>query len=287
MAFDQKKFPNRFRMLRYLTEFSRYLILAFFTFIYLFPFILILFWAFKTETEISLSPFTPPSQFHIETIIKVWNQGRFSIYLPNSVIYSIVITIGACSISALAGYAFAQLKFPGRQLLFTLFLAGLMVPFFAMMIPMYYLNLDLGLFGTRWALIVPRIALGLSFGIFFMRAFFQSLPRELAEAAKIDGCNEWSVFIRIMLPLAGPGFSTLAVFEFLSSWNMFIEPLIFVQSDSLRPVGLAILFFTGRYFLERNMVAMGILLTIGPVILAYLFLQRQFIEGITSGAVKS
>lgn len=264
----------------------RYLILLLFGALFIMPFVWVIFWALKTEMEIGADPFGFPTNPHWDNLARAWTVGRYNSYLPNTVIYAVTIVLGVCFFACLAGYAFAKLRFPGRQLLFNLFLIGLMVPFFSLMIPLYFLARDLQILGTRWALIIPGIALALPFGIFFMRAFFLSLPDELGDAAKIDGCNEWAVFWRVMLPLAWPGLTTLALFEFLWTWNMFVEPLVLVQRDALRPVGLAILFFTGRFTVDRGMIAAGVLLTILPVILVYLALQHKFIEGITAGALK-
>lgn len=277
---------SRYQITRFLGESGRYILLIAFLLIFLVPFLWIMFWALKTEEEIGINPFSLPVPAHWENIPRVWNVGRYSKYLPNTLIYAFSIATGVCTLSCLAGYALARIKFPGRQVVFVLFLLGLMVPFFALMVPLFYLVRDLQLLGTRHALIWPGIAMGLPFGIFLMRSFFIGLPQELADAARIDGCREWQVFRHIMLPLAWPGLTTLAVFEFLWTWNMFVEPLVLVQKDELRPVGLAILFFTGRYSVDRGMIAAGVMMTILPVILVYLLLQRKFIEGITAGALK-
>lgn len=274
------------RWSRLAPSFIRYLVLLLFLIIFMLPFIWIVFWALKSEGEIATSPFALPIPPNWENLSQVWTVGRYSKYVPNTLIYAVSITTAVCFLSCLAGYGLATLQFPGRQLIFNYFLVGLIVPFFSLMIPIYYLARDLSILGTYWGLIIPGTALALPFGIFLMRAFFLALPKEIAEAARIDGDNEWGVFWRVMLPLAGPGLMTLAVFEFLWTWNMFLEPLVLVQRDELRPVGLAILFFQGRYNTDRGMVATGVLLTIVPIVLLYLALQRKFIEGITAGAVK-
>jgi len=286
MARRQAAGSRRHRLIRQVLGLARYAILLFFVVIFILPFVWSVFWALKTEEEISQDPFAPPIPPHWDNLPRAWTQGRYSRYIPNTLIYAFSITTGVCLIAGLAGYGLARIRFPGRQLIFNFFLVGLMVPFFALMIPLYTMLRDLHLLGTRWGLIIPGIGLAVPFGTFLMRSFFLALPEELSDAAKIDGCNEWGVFGRVMLPLAGPGLTTLAVFEFMWTWNMFIEPLMFVQRDELRPVGLAIYFFQGRYTIDRGMVAAGVLLTIAPVIIMYLLLQRKFIEGVTAGALK-
>jgi ABC-type glycerol-3-phosphate transport system permease component len=264
----------------------KYVLMLVIAFIFLAPVFLIFMWSLKTEAEIGASPLSLPTSPKWENFINVWNQGRYSRYIPNSLIYSTTISTAVCILSCLAGYAFAKIRFPGRDLLFTLFLIGLMVPFFAVMVPLYFLARDLVILGTRWALILPGTALALPFGILLMRSFFLGLPQELVEAAKMDGCNEFGAFLHVMLPLAFPGLATLAVFEFMWTWNMFVEPLVLVQRDALRSAGLAVVLFQDAHSLDRGMVATGVLLTILPIIILYLLLQRKFIEGITAGALK-
>jgi raffinose/stachyose/melibiose transport system permease protein len=255
--------------------------------VFLIPFIWIWSSAFKTSLEIARDPFALPTAFRWENLEKAWTVGRFSRYIGNSVIYCAAIVTGVVVLSCLAGYALALLQLPGRNGILLVFLLGLMVPFQSVMIPLYYLLQDFHLLGTYWAFIVPGIALRLPFGIFLMRGFFRGLPSELADAARVDGANEWSVFRQVMLPLATPGLSTLVVFQFIFTWNQFAMPFVFVQRDELRPVSLGTLFFFGRFTADRGMIAAGVTIAMLPVIVLYLFLQRRFIEGITAGALKS
>ena len=234
------------RATRSVSNLLRYLVLFAFVVVFLGPFVLIFFWAFKLEPEIARAPFSPPIPFHLENLARVWTAGRYNIYLPNTIIYSVSITAGVCVLSCLAGYALARLPLLGRKLLLNMFLLGMLVPFFSLMIPIYLLLRDFNILGTRQGLIIACIALGLPFGIFLLRSFFMSLPSELGDAGKIDGCGEWGVFRHIMLPLATPGILGLAVFQWIWSWNMFLEPLLFVQKDDLRPVGTRYPFLSGK-----------------------------------------
>jgi ABC-type glycerol-3-phosphate transport system permease component len=264
-----------------------YILLIFFFLIFLIPFIWIWSSAFKTSIEIARDPFALPSAFRWQNLQKAWTVGRFGDYIKNSVIYCTAIVSGVVALSCLAGYALALLPIPGRSYITLVFLLGLMVPFQSVMIPLYYLLRDLHILGTYWAFIVPGTALRLPFGIFLMRGFFRGLPPELADAARLDGANEWRVFRQVMLPLATPGLATLVVFQFIYTWNQFAMPLIFVQRDELRPVSLGTLFFFGRFTADRGMIAAGMTISMLPVVILYLLLQRRFIEGITAGALKS
>jgi len=278
---------SRFRLNRLGGRALIYITLFFFLLVFLVPFVWIWSSALKSSIEIARDPFALPSQFRWQNIQNAWTVGRFDQYMKNSVIYCLTIVSGVVTLSCLAGYALAMLPLPGRSIWTVLFLLGLMVPFQSVMIPLYYLLRDLNILGTYFAFILPGIALRLPFGIFLMRSFFLGLPRDLADAARLDGANEWSVFRQVMLPLARPGLATLVVFQFIYTWNQFAMPLIFVQKDDLRPVALGTLFFFGRFTADRGMIAAGVTISMLPVIILYLLLQRRFIEGITAGALKS
>ena len=241
----------------------------------------VIFTALKSNLEIAQDPLGLPPNWRFENLAQAWNQGKFSRYFINSVIVTVPIVILVVSLSCLAGYGLARLKMPGRMLIFYFFLVGLMVPFTAIMIPLFYILRDIGVLGTYWAMILPQTAISLPFGIFFMRAFFSGLPHDLTDAAKIDGCNDFGVFRRVMLPLAGPAVAALVVFNFMGSWNAFLLPLIYLQSDKLRPVMTGMMFFTTRWGPDYSMSMAGTLIVMAPIMAVYLVFQRQFIQGLT------
>jgi ABC-type glycerol-3-phosphate transport system permease component len=266
---------------------AQYATLILFVVIFLVPILWIWSSALKSSIEIARSPFALPEEFRWENLKEAWTTGRFDRYIGNTLIYVAAITAGVVFLSCLAGYALALLPLPGRGVILTLFLLGLMVPFQSVMIPIYFLLRDMSLLETYWAFIVPGIALRLPFGIFLMRGFFRGLPRDLGDAARVDGANEWSVFRQVMLPLAWPGMATLVVFQVIDTYNQFLMPLIFVQRDELRPVSLGTMFFFGRFTADRGMIAAGVTISMLPMVILYLLLQRRFIEGITAGAMKT
>jgi ABC-type glycerol-3-phosphate transport system permease component len=278
---------SRHRLSRWAWRMARYTVLITVLVIFLMPLVWIWSSALKSSLEIDMNPFGLPSVLHWENLVQAWTVGGFGRYIGNSVLYCATIVTGVVVVSCLAGYALATLPIAGRNVIFIVFLLGLMVPFQSIMIPIYYLLRDLHILETYFAFIIPGIALGLPFGIFLMRAFFRGLPAEIADAARIDGANEWTVFSRVMLPLARPGLTTLIVFQFMYTWKAFLMPLVFVQLDELRPVALGMMFFFGRFTADRGMIAAGVTIAMLPIILLYLALQRQFISGITAGAVKS
>jgi ABC-type glycerol-3-phosphate transport system permease component len=268
-------------------EIGRYAALSLFFLIFFVPFIWIWSSAFKKSIEIARSPFALPSTWHWRNLTKAWTIGHFDRYMGNTAIYCVAIVGGVVVLSCFTGYALAMLPLPARGAILMTFVLGLMVPFQSVMIPIYYLLRDIHLLETYWAFILPGIAFRLPFGIFLMRGFFRGLPSELGDAARVDGANEWSVFRQIMMPLAWPGMATLIVFQFIWTWNQFLMPLVFVQRDELRPVSLGTMFFFGRFTADRGMIAAGVTISMLPMIVLYLLLQRRFIEGITAGALKS
>ena len=269
-----------------LVRVAQYAVLIFFALICLIPIFWVLANSLKTTREIALNPLGPPVAFRWENYAEAWNQGRFGKYFANSVIMSVPIVIGSVALSCLAGYGFARFKLPGSNLLFYLFLLGLMVPFQSIMIPLFYILRDVGFLGTYWAMIVPSIAFGLPFGIFFMRAFFLRLPEELADAAMIDGANEFNVFWSVMLPLSVPGLTSLIVFQFMGAWNSFLIPLIYIQKEELRPLVLGLMFFKSRYTQNIPLTMAGATIVMLPIIVIYILFQRKFVQGMTAGALK-
>jgi len=267
-------------------QIARYTILLLFLAIFLVPITWIFSLAVKTQAEFANNPLGLPQEPQWGNFMQAWDQGRFSVYLPNTIIYAVAVVIGVAIFACMAGYALAKTRFPGRNVIFSGFMIGMTLPFLSIMIPIFYLARDLGILGTRWGFIIPAVALGLPFSIFLMRAFFMGIPDELGDAARVDGCTEWGVFYRVMLPLAWPGLATLAVFEFLGTWSAYLMPLILTQREELRPVALALPLFQGRYRADLPLIAAASMITITPPLLIYLVLQRRFIEGVTAGALK-
>ena len=190
-------------------------------------------------------------------------------------------------LSILAGYAFGLMRFRGAQVLFYVFLLGLMVPLEATIVPLYYDMRDLGLTDTYWALILPQAGVSVAFGTFWMRAFFRSVPRSLVEAARLDGASSWSTLWRVVLPLGRPAVLTMIVLVFMWTWNEFLLALVMVSDESLRTAPLGLAFFQGRNTTDEALLAAGAIIVAAPVVIAYLFLQRHFIRGMLSGAVKA
>ena len=215
-----------------------------------------------------------------------WDDGHFSTYLRSSAIVTASVVLVSSVLSILAGYAFGLMRFRGEQVLFYVILLGLTIPMEAIVVPLYYDLRDVGLTDTYWALILPQAALSTAFGTFWMRAFFRSVPRSLIEAARLDGSSSWMTLWRVVLPLGRPAVLTMVVLVFMWTWNEFLLALVMVSDESLRTAPLGLAFFQGRNTSDEGLLMAGSLIVAAPVVLAYLFLQRHFIRGMLSGAVK-
>ncbi len=237
----------------------------------------------------SYPPVITPGDQLWDNIRRLFNSGEVNVEfwtaLENSAIVATTVTVAVVFFSALAGFAFAKLSFRGSKLLMLTVVATMMVPVQLGVIPLYIEMIEFGWVNRLHAVIAPNLVS--AFGVFLMRQFIAGLPNELLDAARVDGANEWGVFRQVFLPLSWPGLATLIVFQFMWAWNEFAMPLIFVQRDELRPVSLGTMFFFGRFTADRGMIAAGVTISMIPVVILYLLLQRRFIEGITAGALKS
>ncbi len=264
----------------------RYLLLIAFSLFVLLPIFGLFLSAFKTDTQIIQGPFSLPQSWNLENFRQAWFTGRFNIFFKNSVVVSLAVVIASVFLSVLMGYAFGLLPMPGKKWLFPLILLGYMVPFEAVIIPLYHFLDLLGLRDSYWALILPQIGLSVSFGTLWMTSFFENAPRDLVDAAAMDGCNRWQTLWRVLWPLAKPSITTLIVLIFMWTWNEFLLALVLIQDETLRtlPVGLA--FFQGKYTANIPLLAAGALIVALPTVVVYVLFQRFFIRGMLGGAVK-
>jgi raffinose/stachyose/melibiose transport system permease protein len=261
-----------------------YALLGVFSLIALVPIAGIVLTALQTPGE--LTTFGRPGGFHAGNFATAWEEGNFSSYLRSSLIVAVTVVAASTLLSIPAGYAFGMMRFRGEQALFYLFLLGLMVPLEATIVPLYYDFRDLALTDTYAALILPQVGVSLAFGTFWMRAFFRSVPRSLVEAARIDGSSAWSTLWRVLLPTARPAVVTMMVLIFMWTWNEFLLALVMVSDEALRTAPLGLAFFQGRNTTDFALLAAGAVIVATPVVLLYVFLQRHFIRGMLSGAIK-
>jgi len=249
----------------------------------------------KTATEVfAIPPIWIPSPLHFENYPTAWNisgmyatEGiTFTTYLINTLIIAGLSCIGTTLSSSVVAFAFARLRFPGRGPLFLLCLATLMVPAQVTMVPSFILFNALGWRDTFYPLIVPAFLGGGAYNIFLMRQFFMSIPYEMDEAAKIDGCTNFGVYYRILLPLCKPALTTVAVFSFVYNWNDFMNPLIYLDSNSKKTLALGLTNFISLYGQDYHLLMAASLLISIPIAIMFLVGQRYFIQGIATTGLK-
>ncbi len=251
----------------------------------LYPLVWMIYSSFKGNADIFADVFALPSGLFVDNYVTVFTEGEMDRYFRNSLVVSVLSVAGLLVFSSLAAYAFASFEFRGKTPLFLVLLLGLMVPPQALIISGFKLMSILRLLDTYWALIFTYFG-WTSFGILVLRNFFQSVPGEIKDAARVDGAGHWAMFTQIMLPLARPSLSTVAIFYFMWVWNEFIYPLVYMQSPEKYTIPLGVLFFNSRYTVEWGLqMAALATATIVPLIVYYVF-QKQFIRGILAGALK-
>lgn len=249
------------------------------------PFLWMILTSFKSFAESMLVPPTfLPETWKLDNYSEVFETVNFAKYYWNTIVITVGRTIGQLILCSLAAYAFARLSFPGKNIIFVALLSVLMVPSQVVMIPSFVIVRELGWFDTLYALIVPGIFS--AFGVFLLRQFFMSIPKELDEAAKIDGCSYFGIYWRIILPLAKPALVSLAIFTILASWNDFLWPLVVTSSDEMRVLSIGIASFQGQYATQYPLLMAGALMASLPMIVIFVVLQRYFIEGIALTGVK-
>jgi multiple sugar transport system permease protein len=249
------------------------------------PLLWLLLSSFMTNAQINQFPPTIiPRSLHVDGYSYVFSNALFPRWFVNSTVVALVVVLGNLAFGSLAGYAFARMRFRGSRALLAFMLATMVIPFQITMIPSFLLMKWLGLIDTLGALIVPSLVT--PFAVFLLRQFFVSLPREVEEAAWIDGCSRLRTLWRIVLPLARPALSTVAVLTFLTTWNDLAWPLIAINNDHNYTLQLGLTTFQGQHRTEWAAVMAGNVITVLPVLVAFLATQRTFIQSLTSSAIK-
>lgn len=250
-----------------------------------FPFVWMLLTSFKTEADVFSSPGDLlPRVFTLDNYVAVWSQLPFARLFLNSVIFAGGVTVLSVFFDSLAAYALARLSFPGKTIAFIIVIATLMVPYQITLVPLFQTVFDLHWLNTYQGLIVPRATS--AFGIFLLRQFFVSVPRDLDQAARLDGAGEFRIYRSIMLPLAKPALATLAVFHFMNNWNDFLWPLVITSSDDMRTIPAGLTLFAGQYVTEHGVLMAGATISLLPLAVAFFFAQRYFVQGIATTGIK-
>lgn len=251
----------------------------------LYPLLWMVVSSLKTQDMIFKDISLVPHQFRFENYIQAWREGGFGGNFLNSIVYTVSVVFGIVIISSMAAYAFSRLRFVGSKFLFIMFMAAMMIPIPGSFVALYVLLNKLHLRNTPIGYILCMINVGLSTSIFLLKTFFDKMPKELEDAARIDGCSKIGIWWHVALPLAKPVLAVVIVFNALAVWNEYILALIIFDNRKFMPLQVALQSFQGEFVTNYPLLMAGLTITALPIILVYLFMQKYIIKGVTQGAV--
>lgn len=249
------------------------------------PLVWVISTSLKTKGEILRDPLALPDAIQFQNYVEAWTVGRFGQYFWNSIVVVVPTVTGVLVLSLMAAYAFALYDFRFKRSIFILLLFGMTVPVGLLIIPLYYQMLSLGLLDSLWAIIFPQLALGIPISTLLLRTFVGSIPRDLLDAARLDGANSWGLLWRVVFPLSRAALLTLAILQFMWVWNQFILPVVLISDRASRTLPTALSAFLGRYTTDTHLLMAGAAISFIPVVIIFVVFQRRFVRGITSGAM--
>lgn len=252
----------------------------------IYPIIWMLYSSVKTNSEFNRSILALPQAIHFENYIKAFKMGKLGLYSLNSLFNAVVSSAIIIFFAFIVAYFIARYQFKGRKVIYMTFLFGMLVPVHALLVPVFIQYKNFGLFDNRLTLIIPYVALGLPFAIFLMEGFIKTIPKELEEAAYIDGSNFFNTMFRIVFPICKPTLTTIGILSFLDGWNEFPFALVLIKSDRLKTISLGLLNFNGQYSKDYTVQMAGLIMAMLPIIIIYILMNKKIIEGMTAGAVK-
>ena len=263
-----------------------YVILLFITACMIVPFLWMLPASIKSNREVFLmDPFVwIPDQPKWDNYIKIWTKIPLLKFVQNTVFLTIVVTILQLLTSSFAAYSFAKLEFKHKNTLFLAYIATIAMPWQVYMVPQFIMMRGMGLNDKLLAMICLQAFS--AFGVFLMKQFYEGIPNDLCEAARIDGMSEYKIYAKIMLPLSKPALSTLTIFTFVNTWNDYLGPLIYLKTETKKTIQLGLKMFIGQYSAEYGLIMAGSVVSLIPVIIVFLCLQKYFVEGVASTGLK-
>ncbi len=241
--------------------------------------------SFKTQETIFNDISLIPKKFHFENYYFALSESDFGRYLLNSVFYTVAVVIAIVIIASMAAYAFSRLRFPGRNIIFAVFIAAMMIPIPGSFVALFVLLNKLHLRDTPLGYILCMINVGLSMSIFLLKTFFDTMPRELEDAARIDGCSKIGIWRHVALPLAKPVLAVVVVLNALNVWNEYVLALVIFDNKNLMPLQRALMIFQGEFLTNYPLLMAGLTVTALPIIIVYLLMQKYIVKGVTSGAL--
>jgi raffinose/stachyose/melibiose transport system permease protein len=264
-----------------------YIILEITLFCVAYPFLVLLYGSLKSEGDFLANPLSVPRVPHFDNYLYAWNAAHIPKYTVNSAIVASATVLLTLTLAATASYGLSQFRFRGGRLIYLSFILLLTIPVQIYIIPLYIIVVKLRLADNYLGLILPYTAGSLPLAVFLFRTYFDALPTELVDAARIDGCNHLRAFMHVMLPLARPMIATVSIFTFVGAWNEFFLALVFIHDPNMAtlPLGLQA-FFVNQYQTQFPQLFATLIVSIGPIVVVYLLLQRHFMAGLTAGAVR-
>ncbi|MFA6379237.1 MAG: carbohydrate ABC transporter permease [Candidatus Omnitrophota bacterium] len=278
-------FPNQYKVAKMFVSILTHIFLMAVAATCLFPLMWMVRSSLMTNDTIFVDKSLIPKAIHFENYYLAWTNGNFGIYLFNSVVYTASVVFGIVLVSSLAAYAFSRLKFPGKNFLFYMFLAAMMIPLPGSFVPLYVLMSKLHLVNTRMGYILCMINVGLSLSIYMLKTFFDKMPSALEDAARMDGCSKVGIWLHVALPLARPAIAVIVIFNTLNVWNEYILATLLLNDQSLMPLQRGLMVFQGSHSVDYPLLMAGLSITVLPVVLVYLFMQKHIIEGLSAGAI--
>jgi len=271
---------------RIFTEIVRQFLLIIAAAVIITPIIYIIMASFKTKIDYIKNQIGLPKPFVLDNYQALLKDGQIFTWFKNSAVVTILSVVIAVAIAAIAAYAFSRLNFVGREKIFNFIIALMIIPPIVMIIPLFVLATRAHLVNTYWSAIIIYIGLMLPFNIYLLRNFFITIPESIIDSARIDGCGDWGIFIRIIIPLSRSALITLIVVSALWVWNELLIALIFLQKDELTTLMVGLIQFQGRFRINQPAILAGIFASMVPMIIIYLIGQRFFVKGLTAGALK-
>jgi multiple sugar transport system permease protein len=270
-----------------LSQVILYVVVYLFTALWLVPIATALITSVRTNSDIVSRGFLAiPNALSLQSYAEAWQRGGLAHYLPNSFIITIPSLIATLFLSSLSAYALSRFRFPGDRIILFIYVAGMMLPFQILLLPVFRLTDALHIYNTYWAVIVFHTAFQLGFCTFVLRNYMRTIPGELLEAARMDGCGEFRIYSQIMMPLTLPAVAAVATLEFTWIFNDFLWALILIQNNALKPVTTGLASLQGQYRMDWTVIISGSLLAALPTVVVFLLLQRYFVAGLTLGATK-
>ena len=263
-----------------------YTVMTLASLLFLVPLVWMVLSSFKTQAQIFDSPFSLPTSIDFGNWTRAWDEGNLGRYAINSILVTTASVFAILVFGAMAAFALSRLKFRSRGLLLVILALGLLLPVQSYFVAQSTILNRLDITNTRWALIIPYIGLGISLSVYLLKAYMDSLPRELFECARIDGCGDVRMFFAILLPLLKPGLATVGTFSVLAAWNEFLLATLYIQSDDLKTIPVGLVAFTGKYATDYPLLFSALSIVTIPMIGIYVIFHRQVIQGITEGTTR-